>query len=182
MKQLNSILILSVLLLFISSCEEILEEVNAESGTEYFEFKVDGKQFESEGIPSECNALQFNYFLEPYLDLPAGYMLMHTSDCPDASSLTLTFQEVTPEYTGTSSLEDLNFATSFRPVFRDENNVIFNRLLDGSMTVDRFTGTKKHGSGRLSGTFEMRLIDSEKTDTLTITDGRFNFFVSQKLH
>jgi len=182
MKELKTILILFVLLLFISSCEEILEEVNSENGVEYLEFKVDGKPFTSEGVPAQCNALQFHYFTEPYLDLPAGYMVMGTSNCPDSTSLTLEFQEVTPEYTGSSSLQSLSFASSIKPIFHSENGVIYNRLLDGTITIDQFTGNKKHHSGRLTGTFEMRLIDFEKSDTLNITEGKFNFFVSQKLH
>jgi len=169
-------------MLLLMSCEEIFEENEAENGTEYLEFKVDGKQFESAGIPAQCNALNFTYFPEAYLDLPPGYMVMGASNCVDSTSLSLTFQRVTAEYTGSSSLEFLNFAESFTPLFRVGNSTIYNRLLDGTITIDQFTGSKKRVSGRLTGTFEMRLTDFEKTDTLTITEGRFSFFISQKLH
>ncbi len=182
MKQFKSILVCALLALLFSSCEETFEGDNAENGIEYMEFKVDGEQFISEGIPSQCNALQFNYFPEPYLDLPAGFMVIGASDCPDSTSLTFEFQEVSPEYTGTSSLESLSFASSVKPTFRSENGIVYNRLLDGTITIDQFTGNKKHHSGRLTGTFEMRLIDFEKSDTLHITEGKFNFFVTQKLH
>lgn len=182
MSRLKSILIFSAFLIFFSSCEEIFEDDNAEKGTQYLEFKVDGTQFTSEEIPSQCNALQFNYFPEPHLDLPAGYMVMASWNCPDSTSLSLEFQEVSQEYTGTSSLESLNFARSVKPIFRMRNGVIYNRLLDGTITIDQFQGNSKHHSGRLSGTFEMRLIDSDKSDTLNITEGKFNFFIARKLH
>jgi hypothetical protein len=164
------------------SCEDGFEGDKADNGIEHLEFKVDGRQFESASIPSQCNALNFNYFPEPHLDLPPGYMTMWASNCVDSTSLSLTFQRVTSEYTGSSSFESLDFAESFTPVFRAGNSTIYNRLLDGSITIDQFTGVKKNASGRLTGTFEIRLIDSEKTDTLTITEGKFNFFISQKLH
>ncbi|MCZ4410635.1 hypothetical protein O3Q51_17600 [Cryomorphaceae bacterium 1068] len=182
MMRLKYLIICTITLLFASSCEEIFEEDSEESGPEYFEFKVDGEEFESVSIPAQCNGLNFSYFPEPHLDLPPGFMEMVARNCSESTSLNLTFQRVISEYTGSSSLESLNFADSFQPSFRAKNNVIYNRLLDGTMTVDRFSGSHKHGSGRLTGTFEMRLIDSEKTDTLNITDGRFNFYISQKLH
>ena len=182
MRKFLNLLFCASMVLFIASCEEDFEGDKADNGTEYLEFKVDGRQFESASIPTQCNALNFNYFPEAHLDLPPGYMMMWASNCVDSTSLSLTFQRVTPEYTGSSSIESLNFAESFTPVFRVGNSTTFNRLLDGSITIDQFTGVNKHSSGRLNGTFEMRLIDSEKTDTLTITEGKFSFFIPQKLH
>ena len=176
------LLLCASLTLFMASCEDVLEGENGEIGTEYLDFKVDGKPFESAGIPAQCNGLDFNYFPEPYLDLPPGFMEMASRNCSDSTSLSLTFQRVSSEYTGTSSLETLNFADSFRPELRFENNVVYNRLLDGMITIEKFTGAKKRVSGRLTGTFHMRLIDSEKTDTISITEGKFNFFIPQKLH
>lgn len=181
MNQVKNIFLLSLMIAFFSSCEEIFEGDEGEVGREYLEFKADGETFESVGIPAQCNALIFNYLPEPHLDLPAGYMVMRSNNCVDSTSLTMTFQRVTPEYTGSSSLEFLDFAESFRPSFQTKD-MTYNRLLDGTITIDQFTGAHKHGSGRLSGTFEMRLTDSQKTDTLNITEGRFNFFIPQKLH
>lgn len=180
--QFKNILYCSLFVLFFSSCEEIFEDDNTETGEEYMEFTVDGKQFESASIPAQCNGLNFNYFPEAHLDLPPGFMEMDARNCPDSTSLTLTFQRVTPQYTGSSSFESLNFAESFTPVFRFGSSPTYNRLLDGSLTIDQFTGVKKNAPGRLTGTFEMRLIDSEKTDTLVITEGKFHFFIPQKLH
>lgn len=182
MNQVKNILLFSILVLSFSSCEEVFEGDKGEVGTEYLEFKVDGKSFESVGVSSQCNALIFNYLPEAHMDLPAGYMVMSANNCADSTSLTMTFQRVTPEYTGSSSLEFLDFAESFRASFNHENNMTYNRLLDGTITIDQFTGAHKHGSGRLTGSFEMRLTDFQKTDTLHITEGRFNFFIPQKLH
>jgi len=182
MTSFKNLLLLFIITVFASSCEEIFDGDDEDTGTEYLEFKVDGKSFETSSVPAQCKGLVFNYFTEAYLDLPPGYMMMGANNCPDSTSLTLTFHGVTPEYTGSGSLESLDFANSFTPLFRSENNVLYSRLLDGTMTVKEFTGSKKRVSGRLTGTFEMRLTDFDKTDTLSITDGRFSFFISQKLH
>jgi hypothetical protein len=182
MTRFRTLLIFAVSVLFISACEEVFEEEQGENGRVYMEFKIDGQPFVAASVPAQCNELVFNYFTEAHLDLPPGYMIMAAHNCPKSSSLTLTFHGVTPEYTGTGSLETPEFADSFIPLFRSENNVLYGRLLDGTLTVKEFTGAKKRVSGRLSGTFEMRLTDYDKTDTLTITDGRFNFFIPQKIH
>jgi hypothetical protein len=182
MRLIKNILFCFFLTLFISSCEEIFEDDAQNDGVEYFECKINEEHFEGVGIPSQCNKLTFDYFTEPYLDLPAGYMGMGANNCVDTMALLLTFQGVTPEITGASSLESLNFADSFRPLFSSANGKIYNRLLDGNLKIDQFTGRIKNATGRFSGTFEMRLIDSEKTDTLTITDGQFNFYISRRLH
>ncbi|MGB6035873.1 MAG: hypothetical protein WBG42_06365 [Cryomorphaceae bacterium] len=182
MKLLKSIFICSILSLLFFSCEEVFEDENGEEGTEYLEFKVDGIQYETVSIPAQCNGLNFNYFPEPHLDLPPGFMEMVASNCADSTSLSLTFQRVVSEYTGSGSFESLNFAESFQPFFRAKNNVLYNRFLDGTLTINEFSGAHKKASGRLTGTFEMRLIDSEKSDTLSITDGEFNFFIPRKLH
>jgi hypothetical protein len=182
MNRLKNFLLISLMLTCFSSCEEIFEEENEEAGREYLEFKVDGKSFESVSNSAQCTGLDFHYFPEPYLDLSPGFMEMVSRNCSDSTSLSLTFQRVTPEYTGTSSLETPNFANSFKPELRFENNMVFNRLLDGNITINQFSGSSKKGSGRLTGTFEMRLIDSEKSDTISITDGKFNFFIERKLH
>lgn len=182
MNRVKNILLCSLLGMSFSACEEVFEGDEGEVGTEYLEFKVDGRSFEGVGVPAQCNALIFNYLPEAHLDLPPGYMVMRSNNCVDSTSLTMTFQRVTREYTGTSSLEFLDFAESFKPSFHSENDRTYNRLLDGTITIDQFTGAHKHGSGRLSGTFEMRLTDFNKTDTVNITEGRFNFFIPQKLH
>ncbi|MCZ4410108.1 hypothetical protein O3Q51_14895 [Cryomorphaceae bacterium 1068] len=182
MRQFTSILICSFLVLFFFSCEEIFEDDAQNLGEEYFECKINGEPFEGIGIPAQCNKLTFDYFPEPYLDLPAGYMAMGANNCVDTMSFLLTFQGISPEANGMTSLGSLSYADAFRPSLRLTNNTTYDRLLDGSFKIDQFNGRKKHGAGRLTGTFEMRLIDSEKTDTLTITDGRFNFYITQKLH
>lgn len=175
-------LFFSILVLSLASCEEVFEGEEAKEGTEYLEFKVDGTAFERMSIPGHCNSLVFNYFTEAYLDLPPGYMVMGANNCADSTSLTLTFQGVTPEYTGSGSLEFTDFANSFTPLFRSENDILYSRLLDGTLAIEEFTGSKKRVPGLLTGTFEMRLTDFDKTDTLNITDGRFSFFIPQKLH
>ena len=182
MNWLKTILVCSILTLFFSSCEEIFEDQNADEGTEYLEFKVDGKRFESLSVPARCNGLNFSYFPEPHLDLSPGFMEMVAQNCPDSTSLSITFQRVVSEYTGSGSFESQNFAESFQAFYRAENKVVYNRFLDGTLTISEFSGSHKKGSGRLSGTFEMRLLDYEKSDTISITDGKFNFFITQKLH
>ncbi len=181
MKQFRLFGFLAFVFLFLTACEESFDPEEENNGTEYFEFKINEEEFVGVGIEGECAELTFNYFPEPVLDLPAGYMTLGAKNCEDNSSVMLTFQGVEAEATGTTSLEFLSFASSFEPYARSVDGKVFNRLLDGTFRIEEFTGRKKQTSGIFSGTFEMRLTDFEKTDTLYITDGRYRFFVSDKL-
>ncbi|MCH2213605.1 MAG: hypothetical protein MK086_00385 [Flavobacteriales bacterium] len=180
MNKLLNFLTLFLLVFVFSSCEEVFEEENRDGITQYFEGKVNGERFEGSTKDEQCNRLSFVYFNEAVSDLAPGYMEMGARDCLSDSELIFVFQGVEPEYTGSFSLTDLDFADSFRPAFTSVDGVTYNRLLDGSFSVDHFSGSNNKHVGRLSGSFEMKLVDVEKTDTLNITEGAFAFTVPRK--
>ena len=181
MTKLLNILVFCFLVFAFSSCEEVFEEENEDGITQYFEGKVDGVRFEGATKDEQCNRLSFVYFNEAVSDLAPGYMEMGARDCLSSSELTFIFQGVEPEYTGSSSATELDFADSFRPVFTSSDGVTYNRLLDGTLSIDHFSGSDKKHIGRLTGSFELSLVDVDKTDTVHITEGAFTFTVPRKL-
>ncbi|MEM9052830.1 MAG: hypothetical protein AAGC47_12325 [Bacteroidota bacterium] len=181
MNKLQYIVFCLLFLCVFSSCEEVFEEENGARVEQYFEGKVDGERFEGYSDDEQCNQLVFAYFPEAVSDLAPGYLEMGARNCFSSSRLNFIFQGVEPEYTGTTSLLDLDFADSFRPSYRSADGVSFNRIVDGSFSVNSFSGSNKKQAGRLSGSFEMRLTSLENTDTIHITDGKFSFPIPKRI-
>jgi hypothetical protein len=175
MKRLSFTLAIFLFAAFTTSCEEIFEEDEANVQSQYFACQVRGKHIDMNINKDVCGALVFNYFPEAVDDISAGFLQMGVEQCDEVPSIVFTFQGVNADYTGTSALEALDFANSLKPSVRLEDGSDYKRFIDGVWRVTRFSSSTKKEVGTITGTFEMRLLDLEKSDTLLLKDGQFNF-------
>lgn len=182
MKYYSTYLFLFLLLFFLNACDEDDDKPEPPNYViEYFECKINGEPFQAVSIPFQCSGPRFDYYPEDFMDIPEGHMTFGGRNCVDTTLLFLRFYGMSQDASGPTSLIDLSYADSCSPVFRFSDFTTYENLIDGSMNIEEFTPRESGTSpfGVMRGTFELRLTNDQNTDTLTITEGRFNYDVPQ---
>jgi hypothetical protein len=181
MKHLKNYLFLFLFLTALAACKEDDDQPDSPNyGIEYFECKINGEPFQAVSDFS-CSGPRFEYYPEAFMSVPAGYMQFGGRDCRDDRALYLSLFGTSPEAHGFTSLENMSYADSCTPTFFFSDLTTYQNLIDGSLNIEEFTPRESGTSsfGVMRGTFELRLTNDQNTDTLNITEGRFNYDVPQ---
>ena len=186
MKNYCTYLFLFLLLFFLNACDKEDDKSDEPNyGPEYFECKINGKPFQAVSIPFQCSGQQFDYYPEPFMDVPEGYCLISGVNCQTFEALSIRINGLNPK-TGNLSFTQPSFADSIYPLYSipdtlSEEVVKYEDLIDGSMTIDQFIPRKNGSSplGTISGVFEFTVTDEVGMDTIRVTEGRFRFDVPQ---
>jgi len=181
MRQFKNYSFLLLLILFLVACKKDDDGPDTNNrGIEFFECKINGEPFEAVS-DFTCTGPRFEYYPEPYLDVPAGYMSFGGRDCRDDRALYINFFGMNQDAHGFDQLENMSYADSCTPVFFFSDLTIYQNLIDGSLNIEEFTPRASGNSplGIIKGTFELRITDEQDSETLTITEGRFFYYVPQ---
>ena len=171
---------------FLVGCEKDEDTEGQRRVLEYFECKIDGESFQAVNN-FFCNGIIFNYYPESYLSVPQGYGLFGGRNCNTYDRLVMITHGLKPE-TGFLSFTQPAFADSVTPYYQytdfvDSTTVLFDQLVDGQMKIEHFIPRESTEPntplGSVQGTFEFRLTNETRADTIRVTDGRFRLDVIQ---
>ena len=186
MIQLKTCFFLFLSLTILASCKEDDDKPDKPNyGIQYFECKINGEFFQAISIPFQCSGPRFDYYPEPFMSVPEGYMLLAGKDCVNSSSCGIRIFGYDGKEGWLDFLEPMT-ADSIFPYHRSYpsdslESVLYDQLVDGHVFIEqllpRVSGSSPFGT--IKGTFEYTVTDELGIDTICITEGSFRFDVPQ---
>jgi hypothetical protein len=185
MKQLKSYFLLFLSLTILASCKEDDDKPDEpDYGIQFFECKINGEPFQAVSIPFQCSGPQFDYYPEPFMEIPQGYAVFSGRDCSTSEAAMIRINGL-EQNTGLLLFNEPSFADSIFPLYRyleaDGSIIKMEHLIDGEMMIEEFIPRASGNSpfGTIKGTFEFTVTDELGIDTIDVTEGSFRFDVPQ---
>ena len=186
MIQLKTHFFLFLLLAILASCKEDDDKPDKPNyGIQYFECKINGEPFQAVSIPFQCNGPRFDYYPEPFMGMPEGYMAFGGIHCPTYNAVAIRIFGYERD-TGYFNFVNPIKVDSISPYYSFDADslsprILYENLIEGNMMINEIIPRASGNSpfGTIKGTFEFTVTDEEGIDTIHVTGGSFRFDVPQ---